>query len=71
MRSRVAAENLAVGLERRIGFECDRELLRIDSLLIIAHGFLDIGCVEEPKAITHEIDHLEDGECLFGSPVIG
>ena len=63
-------ENLAVGLERRIGFERYRDLPRIDELLILAHGTLDIGCVDQPEAITQEIDHLEDGEGLFGRPVI-
>jgi len=71
VRSRGAAENLAVGLEGRIGFERDRDLPRIDALLIIAHGMLDIGCIEQPEANTHQIEHLEDGERLFRCPVIG
>ncbi len=59
-------------------FERDRELPRIDALLpridallIIAHGMLDIGCIEQPEANTHQIEHLEDGERLFRCPVIG
>jgi len=68
-RGREGRENPA-GLERRIGFERDRELPRIDELLILAHGALDIGCVDQPEAVTQEIDHLEDGEGLFGRPVI-
>lgn len=51
MRSRVGSKRiLPARLEGRIGFERDRELPRIGSL-IIAHGMLDIGCVDEPEAI--------------------